>query len=303
MNSLKKQYFPHFHPVIIFLYFCLILTIIMFSVNPIIRLMALIAGVFTQWRLVEKQQIKSDLKLFAIILIFSMLGNFLFVHTGRTILFEWVISASKSYRFTWESLFYGISFGVMMCAIFIWFRLFSLCFDSEKILYLFGKRLPKVSLVLSMILRFIPLYQKEVDNIKLAQKGIGLNNEVEGRKKIEKEYQTFLSLFGWALEKSIITSDSMNSRGYGLKNRTQYQAYHIKRRDITLVLVSAILFSGVYLCSKSGGFSFYYYPRINLGIEEGVSLLGYISLGFLLCLPLLVELKEQVKWTYLEWKM
>lgn len=303
MNSSKKQYFHHFHPLFIFLYFCFVLTIIMFSVNPIIRVIALVIGLMTQWRLVEGEQVKRDFKLFFLILIISTVGNFLFVHTGRTILFEWGLRASKVYRFTFESLFYGFSFGIMMCSIMIWFRLFSHSFDSEKILYLFGKRMPKLSLVLSMILRFIPLYQKEVDNIKLAQKGIGLSNESKDRNKLEKEYQTFLSLFGWSLERAIITSDSMNSRGYGLKNRTQYQAYSIQKRDIGLALSALILLSGIYYCSASGGFSFYYYPKVNLNIEENTSLIGYISLLILLSLPLLIELKERVRWTYLEWKI
>lgn len=303
MKSLNKQYFYHFHPLIVFFYFCSVLTIVMFSVNPIVRIITLIIGLYTQWRLESIEQVKRDLKWLVILLLFSTLGNFLFIHTGRTILFEWTITANKSYRFTLEALFYGFSFGMMMFSIFIWFRLFSYSFNSEKILYLFGKRMPRISLILSMILRFIPLYQAEVTNIKLAQKGLGISSENEANKKMEKEYQTFLSLFGWSLERAIITSDSMNARGYGLKNRTQYQSYAFQRRDFLLTLYIVFLLVSFYYCSLQDAFSFYYYPRLRLNSVEGTSVIGYVLLGCLLSLPLLIEVKERVRWTYLQWKM
>ncbi|MEG0731541.1 MAG: energy-coupling factor transporter transmembrane component T [Vagococcus sp.] len=303
MKSLNKQYFYHFHPLIVFFYFCSVLTIIMFSVNPIVRLITLMIGLYTQWRLEGVEQIKKDLQWLSLILLFSTLGNFLFIHTGRTILFEWTINASKSYRFTLEALFYGFSFGLMMFSIFIWFRLFSYSFNSEKILYLFGKRMPKISLVLSMILRFIPLYQAEVSNIRLAQKGLGVASDGESNKKMEKEYQTFLSLFGWSLERAVITSDSMNARGYGLKNRTQYQSYTFQRRDVFLTLSVGILLAGYYYCSVQDAFSFYYYPRLRLNSVEGTSIIGYVIIGCLMSLPLFIEVKERVRWIYLQWKM
>lgn len=303
MKTANNQYFYHFHPLIVFLYFSSVLTITMFSVNPIVRLITLSVGLLTLWRLENRNQIKKDLKWLVILLVFSTMGNFLFIHSGRTILFEWMISETKTYRFTFEALFYGFSFGMMMYSILIWFRLFSYSFNSEKILYLFGKRMPRISLILSMILRFIPLYQAEVSNINLAQKGLGITDENQGNKRIEKEYQTFLSLFGWSLERAIITSDSMNARGYGLKNRTQYQSYIMQQRDILLSLSLVIFLVGYYLCSTKEAFQFYYYPKLRLNFVSEVSIIGYLLLIGLLSLPLLIEAKERIRWIYLEWKM
>lgn len=303
MKTFNNQYFYHFHPLIVFLYFSFVLTIIMFSINPIVRLITLVFGLLTLWRLENKDQIRKDLKWLSMILFFSTVGNFLFIHSGRTILFEWIVSETKTYRFTFEALFYGFSFGIMMYSILIWFRLFSYSFNSEKILYLFGKRMPRISLILSMILRFIPLYQAEVSNIELSQKGLGITNKNQGNKKIEKEYQTFLSLFGWSLERAVITSDSMNARGYGLKNRTQYQSYIMQQRDILLSLLLTVLLSGFYLCSINEAFQFYYYPKLRLDFISGTSMIGYLLLMGILGLPLLIEAKERIRWIYLEWKM
>ncbi len=303
MKISNNQYFDHFHPFIVFLYFTLILTVIMFSINPIVRLISLLIGLVTLWRLEDREQIKRDIKWLTMILFFSTIGNFLFIHSGRTILYEWVINDSKSYRFTFEALFYGFSFGIMMYSILIWFRLFSYSFNSEKILYLFGKRMPRISLILSMILRFIPLYQAEVSNIRLAQKGLGVSEKNESKNKAEKEYQTFISLFGWSLERAVITSDSMNARGYGLKYRTQYQSYNFQRRDVILSSLMMLLFAGFYWCSVNEAFQFYYYPKLRLDYVEKTSIAGYLLLILLTSLPLLIELKERIRWTYLEWKM
>lgn len=38
-------------------------------------------------------------------------------------------------------------------------------------------------------------------------------------------------LITWALENAIETSDSMRSRGYGLKGRTAFSIYHFTRKD------------------------------------------------------------------------
>ena len=303
MKYLDKQYFSQYHPLIVFSYFCLVLTIIMFSTNPIIRGMSVAIGLYNQWHFENLDQKKKDIKWLFLILVFSTLANFLFIHNGRTILFELVISEQKSYRFTFESLFYGLSFGLMMFSIFIWFRLFSYSFDSEKILYLFGKKMPRISLILSMVLRFIPLYQSEVSNIDLAQKGLGLSNEQNTKNKMTYTYQTFLSLFGWSLEKAVITSDSMNARGYGLKRRSKYQVYTFKQKDLRLMLVLFILLFGFCYCSLQDGFSFYYYPRLKINNVGKVSYIGYLYLFFLMSLPLLVEVKERLRWILLQWKM
>lgn len=63
---------------------------------------------------------------------------------------------------TLENIIYGLFMTIMLMAVSLWFVTAGCMTDSEKILYITGKISPKISLVISMVLRFIPMNDKKM---------------------------------------------------------------------------------------------------------------------------------------------
>src|SRR5699024_11929166 len=95
----------------------------------------------------------------------------------------------------------------------------TLLMTSDKFIYLFGKAIPKLSLVISMALRFIPLFKTQIKKISQTQKTLGIYTSKSMVDRVLSGIRTFNSLLTWSFENSITQADSMKSRGYGLKGR------------------------------------------------------------------------------------
>lgn len=96
------------------------------------------------------------------------------------------------------------------------------------------------------------------------------------------------------MENSIITSDSMKSRGYGLKNRTCYSRFKITLSDIVFMIFSTLMF----IISVVWRTGFEYYPSFIFP-ELGVyNVLGYTAFFILAFTPFIIEAKEGIRWKY-----
>ena len=132
-------------------YFAALLLIAMFSASPVIVLLALagalgFAATMTTWR--EKC---ADLTFYLPLLLLVTITNPLFSHNGVTPLFF-----LNGRAVTLEAIVYGAGLGVTLWAVLLWCRCWSRIMTSENVLYLFGRAIPKLSLVLSMALRYDP---------------------------------------------------------------------------------------------------------------------------------------------------
>ena len=73
-------------------------------------------------------------------------------HFGVTVIEQNLIGNS----ITLESLIYGAVIGLTVSGAMIWFSCIYSVFTSDKVVYLFGKASPKLSLFLSILLRMVP---------------------------------------------------------------------------------------------------------------------------------------------------
>src|SRR5690606_15261610 len=103
-------------------------------------------------------------------LLFMAALNPLFNHQGVTILFYLERSGNPV---TLESILYGISSAIMFVTVIMWFSCYNKVMTSDKFIYLFGRIMPKLSLLLSMTLRFVPRYIEKIREISYAQKCVG----------------------------------------------------------------------------------------------------------------------------------
>lgn len=284
--------FKGLHPFTNFVFFVFTFILSMSSTNPILLSLCFLVGTFYNVKLRGKKAFSFILKF---ILPFSLLitiFNALFSHYGVTVLFV----MKNGNNFTFEALCYGFIQAIRLSSTLLWLDCLGEILTAEKIIFLFGRFSPRLALIFSMVLRFIPLIRGQSQEILAAEKGIGNSaNEKHFFQKIKKASRRISILVSWTLEKGIDTADSMKARGYGLKKRTSYNDYFFIGEDkiISIATISAIILSVLF----SKHLEATYNPIISFSPFDTVSVLIYIFSAFVLCLPIIYDFKEEKTWS------
>lgn len=289
--------FSSYHPLVNFLYFALVLLFTMFLLHPASLLISLSCAVAYQTCLKGRRAVRFQLLFLLPLALMAAVLNPVFNHKGATLL-AYLPSGNP---LTLESILYGAAAAVMLAAVITWFSCYTEVMTSDKFIYLFGRIIPALSLVLSMTLRFVPRFKAQLRTVSEVQRCIGRDVSSGGALQRLKNAVTILSiLLTWALENAIETADSMKSRGYGLPGRTAFSIYRLDGRDraalFWLCLCGFYLFCGW----AAGGFYWRYYPTLR-----GAALSPFpvsFQLAYLaLCLtPVILNRREDQKWTRLQ---
>ena len=146
--------FGSFHPAVLFIYYVLALVFSMISMHPLLALASL-CGSFLFYAFLNGGRKTLSQFFFCIGMFVIMAGiNAMYVHNGETILFF-----MNDNPITLEALIYGAVSSVMLVSVLMWCSCYSVILTTDKFLYLFGKTVPKLGLILSMAFRMIPLFQ------------------------------------------------------------------------------------------------------------------------------------------------
>lgn len=277
------------HPAVNFLYFIIVLLTTMFVSHPV--LLALSFGGAAAYAICLKglgKVLKFNILVTLPAMIIVALINPAFNHYGVTTLFY-----LKTGPVTLEALVYGVVLASMLFIAILWFSCYNEVMTTDKFVYLFGRVIPALSLVLSMVFRFVPRFGEQLKVIRNGQKAVGRDISNAGFfRKIKYGITLFSILITWALENAIDTSDSMTARGYGLKGRTAFSVFCFDRRDgiISGILsgLAAVCFFGLFT-----GISFAQYdPKIIIGgiPLTGQSFIIYLAWGMICFFPVLLRL-------------
>ncbi len=287
--------FSDSNPVAAALYFLAVTGIAMFSSNPVISAISLVGAVALF--ILQSDGKKLSVHLFSVVLFaVTALVNPLVSHNGATVLF--VVNDSP---ITLEALIYGICNAVMVVAVLYWFRSFSLIMTADKLLYLFGALSPKLALTLSMALRFVPLFGTQIKKVHASQKALGLYKDDNIVDSFKGGMRIFSIMVTWALENGIVTADSMTARGYGTGKRSNFSLFRFRTEDIIL-LCSVLVLSAVTLYGIIGA-KFSFYPYLSAPETSIKTVAGYVSYGLMILLPVIIGVKEELKWKYLKSKI
>lgn len=292
--------FKTYHPIVNFLYFILVIVFSMFFMNPICLLISLVCAFTYSAVLSGIKAVKFNLMYMIPLLIFAAIINPAVSHQGVTVL-TYLPSGNP---LTLESILYGIGAGTMLITVICWFSCYNAVMTSDKFIYLFGRIIPSLSLVISMTLRFVPRFRQQLTVISSAQRAIGRDVSCGSLVQRAKNGITIISIMTtWALENAVETSDSMKSRGYGLKGRTAFSVFAFTKRDLAGLI--AILISGVYIIigGMTGAISFSYYPYISPAPVSVYSISVYIAYFLLCMIPVIIEAKEVYKWKSIKSKI
>ena len=281
--------FSGYHPIINFLWFVEVIGFTMFFMNPIC-LAASFAGALCYYiRLRGAKALRFCIRGVLPIMLLAALVNPAFNHEGATIL----CYLPGGNPLTLESILYGLAAAILLSASILWFGCYSEIMTSDKFIYLFGRVIPALSLVLSMTLRFVPRFASQLKSASDAQTCIGRGvHDGKMRQRLKNALDLLSSLISWSMESAITTADSMKSRGWGLPNRTAFSIYRFEDRDKSAL--AWLLCGGVYVLSGSiaGGFEWRYFPTIKGGTQN-VFTVSFHVVYLALCLtPTLIELYE-----------
>jgi len=280
------------NPFVLLFYYAAVSVTAMAAVNPLTGLFTLF-GALALNAVMSKISLRFLLPLLLLFLIGSLI-NPLFYHNGVTILFF-----LNNNPITLEALLYGISASLMLVAVIVLFRAFSLMMTADKLLYLLSSLSPKTALLLSSTLRFVPLFGRQMRKIEMSQKALGLFEKDNAIDSIRSHARVGSILLTWALENGIVTADSMEARGYGIGKRTSFSLFRFRREDGLLLLVMALLFLPVLIGLFCGAFSITYYPQLQPPLRSPLTLTAYASHILLVITPILYEGKEKIKWHFL----
>ncbi|WP_035291828.1 MULTISPECIES: energy-coupling factor transporter transmembrane component T [Clostridiaceae] len=284
--------FSRLHPIINFTYFTAVILFSMFFMHPAFLVISLICSFIYSVYLGGSKAVKFNLLSSLCIGLAIAILNPVFVHQGVTTLFFF-----NDHGITLESMAFGVGAGIMFVSVLIWFSCYHKVMTSDKFMYLFGRIIPALSLVLSMTLRFVPKFKAQLKVVEEGQKSIG-RGASQGTifSMIRNGVKVISIMITWALENGIETSDSMKARGYGLKGRTSFSLYRFDSRDkkclIYITLNILIILIGAYL----GFNTIMFFPMIKYKSISIVSVLFYISYTLLCIFPVIVNVREDMVW-------
>lgn len=287
-----ERAFETYHPAVNFIFFCGVILSGVFIMHPLYLGVAL-AGSFTYAVMLEgKKAVKFTVLFLLPVILVTALINCIANPRGSTVFLH-----IDHWQFTLEAAVYGLLAGTIISLILLWFLCYNSIVTTDKFTYLFGRIMPELSLVISMVMRFIPNFKMQIGKISDAQKCIGIDvSHGRIREKIRYGVKIISVMFTWALENSIDTADSMKSRGHGMKKRTTFSIYRFDRRDALTVITFAILIIVFVLGVLEGVCKAEFYPYMEFSPISGGNVI-FLAAYFLLCFfPVIIEIKEIALW-------
>ena len=286
--------FSEFDPIAITIWFFSVTGVAMFSGHPLLMLISLAGAVLF---FVVRNGLRHGRSHLFFLLLFTVLAlaNPLISHNGATVLF-----VLNNEPVTLEALLYGINSAAMITGVLYWFRSFTQIMTSEKVLRVAGAVSPKLSLVLSMSLRAVPMFARRAKQVSDAQKAMGLYSDDNIIDDLRGRMRVFSIISTWALENGIITADSMTARGYGTGRRTQLRRFRFTAADAVFTLVTLMLLGVCAAALTSGALSFSFYPRIEAAVSGYAGIYGAAAYGALVLLPVIIETEVSLRWKYLQ---
>lgn len=292
----NQDVFGRYHPVVNFLYFGILIAFSMVSMQPVCLILSVIGAVTYYIVLKGAKAVKLLLRGALPLFLLAVIINPAFSHEGVTIL----CYLPTGNPLTLESIIYGIFAGFMIIGILLWFACFTEVVTSDKFVYLFGRIIPALSLVISMTLRFVPRFTEQFHTVKDVQRTMGRDTSTGSLiTRIKNAVTCFSIVITWSLENAIETSDSMKSRGYGIKHRTAYSIYSWEDRDKIALLF--LIFCGLFFLAGglSGNLYWRYFPSIQGVLFRPMTLAVEIVYLLLCLMPVYLNRRESRYWNSL----
>ncbi len=289
--------FKRRHPLVPLCLLLSILLLAMFAQSPRITVPALAGAVLFLCTVRGSFTVRSVI---GYLLCWALIAavNPLFSTGGATPL---VFVAGRPY--TREALLYGVHLGAMLLAVLLWFRCERLLIPEEHRFFLFGRFAPKLALLISSVLRFVPLLKRRATAMRDAQTAVGVYGDPDWIHRAGSNMTTMSALTTWSLEHAVDTGAAMKARGYGLPGRTTYRTYRFTGTDAAWLSAILVLTASAVLALARGGLGVSFYPNIVFAHADTLTRIGVAAYTILCLLPFLSAIKEELRWCFYRSKM
>lgn len=284
--------FDSYHPTINLIYFASVITATICFQHPIFLAISFLCSFVYSVKLGGWHALAFDLCLIPLATLWAVYYA-AYHHFGVTPLqYNFIGNA-----ITLEALAYGGALGAAGASMAMWMSCVHRVFCTDKIVYLFGRVSPKLSLFLAMLLRMIPRIKAHGRRIAVAQYCIGRGIRQGGVLRMAHNGWRMLSiLLTWTLESFVTTADSMRSRGYTLKGRTAFSIYRFDDRDRAIVIAMFTCLSVILVGVLFDQTRIHYDPRIILNRITPLSGVFYAAYAALCLIPMGLQVCGEISY-------
>ena len=287
-NRQLNDAFSKCHPAVNFVFFLGVILAAVLIQHPAYVLAGMVTGAIYYLLLNGSKGLKM-LVLLLPLFVFVAAINPLLNTDGQRILF-YVLGRP----YTLEALWYGIALSGMIVVMILWFGCYNKVLTGDKFTSLFGNLIPAISLLLVMVFRMVPNFIRKARGIAGARKSIGKGagaNATPGE-KVTHGLAAMGALTTWALEGSVITGDSMRSRGYGTAKRSSFMIYRMTVTDWLLLVLMVLLMGLTIVAAALGQMSAAFTPAMSVSPVSW----GLICYTLYLMIPIFYYWKEAAQW-------
>lgn len=292
VNRQRHIVFEQLNPWVMFTYYVVVIACAMIFVQPIFLAVILLLIIAVDLLGKGGHQVLTLLEGGLFMVAFIMVLNPLLNNRGAHVIWSF-----GGLLITVESILYGFLMALSLMCVLLIFVSYNQYFTSQKLMYIFARFSPKLTLLTMITLRFVPLFLRRFRGITQAQAVRGIEvkqgNFRQRSLGVTKLLEVLLvSSFNHALQ----TADSMSARGYASSKRSSYQRYKFTSRD-GLALGWLVILSGICFYAASRGVGrMVIYPSVGsfgLNQQGWLVLLGVI---LIISFPLILEGWEWLWW-------
>lgn len=284
--------FDSYHPMINFIYFVTAILCAVWFQHPAFLLISFLAAFVYSVKLNGIRSLILNCCLIPLIIAYA-LNYSSYNHFGVTSLRSNLIGNP----ITLEALAVGVARGVTAATIIMIFSCIFTVVTADKVVYLFGRISPRLSLYLSILLRFVPRVKQRAGRIELSRKGIG-KGCLQGNiwQKVLHICGFISILITWTLEDFVESAASMKCRGYSLRGRTAFSIYRFDNRDRGFVLTLFACLTVLWVAVAFNQTTITYNPEIVMNRITPISFVFYGVYAFCLLLPMILQIVGE--WKY-----
>ena len=284
---MQSSAFANLHGAVSFLFFAVTVLVTVLVLHPAVLAVSLLfAGAYLA-RLEGARGLWLRVRWLVPLILLTAAFNALVSHRGVTALFY----LKNGNAVTLESLVFGLLAGGMFAAAVLWLACFHAVFTSDKLMTLTSRRLPTLSLLLSMSLRLVPRVRRQIQRTAEARRAFC--TERGGLSRLRGAVQTLSATVSWMLERSVVTADVMRARGYGLGGATVYRRERFAAREAIVLALLLALTAAVLALLLAGKGAAECYPALRFAPIDAALITTWAALC---ALPLLLDGKEAIAW-------
>ena len=284
--------FDSYHPVINLIYFVAAIVCTIWFHHPVFLGISYICAFVYSVKLNGKRALIFNLCLIPLIFVYAAWYSY-YNHFGITNLRQNFIGN----HITLEAVVYGVVRGVTVAAVVMFFSCVFAVVSSDKVVYLFGRISPRLSLFLSIILRSVPRIRERAGKIEISREGIGKGVR---QGNIFQRFLHGLSLVSivitWTLEDFVESTVSMKSRGYSLRGRTAFSIYRFDNRDRSFVVMIFLCLTFVAAAIMLDQTEICYDQEIIMNPVTAMSFVFYGAYSVLLLLPVGLQIVGEMRY-------